>query len=86
MLPTPEDDVALRDNICVLMSRILCEHVEFFKFAFEEVVDRHIKHEFNDEMSTKSIVVSIINIVFCLWTFLAGKSVVLKYNEGFLIQ
>eukprot|EP00731_Ephydatia_muelleri_P000806 Em0001g806a len=62
LLPTPEDDVALRDNICVLMSRILCEHVEFFKFAFEEVVDRHIKHEFNDEMSTKSIVNPLGNI------------------------
>ena len=30
LLPTPEDDTALRDNICVLMSRILCDHVEFF--------------------------------------------------------
>ena len=80
LLPTPEDDVALRDNICVLMSRILCEHVEFFKFTFEEVVDWHIKHEFYDEMSPKSIVVSIINIIFTFWTFLASKSMVFKNN------
>ncbi|KAL5467006.1 hypothetical protein EMCRGX_G031171 [Ephydatia muelleri] len=56
LLPTPEDDVALRDNICVLMSRILCAHVEFFKINFEDIVDTHIKHEFYDEMSMKSIV------------------------------
>ena len=60
LLPTPEDDVALRDNICVLMSRILCAHVEFFKINFEDIVDTHIKHEFYDEMSMKSIVVSVI--------------------------
>eukprot|EP00731_Ephydatia_muelleri_P026746 Em0018g846a len=56
LLPTPEDDVALHDNICVLMSRILCAHVEFFKINFEDIVDTHIKHEFYDEMSMKSIV------------------------------
>ena len=42
------------------MSRVLCEHVEFFKKNFEDIVDTHIKHEFYDEMSMKSITVSVI--------------------------
>ena len=42
------------------MSRVLCEHVEFFKKNFEDIVDTHIKHEFYDEMSMKSIMVSVI--------------------------
>ena len=57
LLPTPDDDVAVRDNIHVLMSRILCENMGFFKLSFEGVVDWHIKHE----MSTKSTVVSIMS-------------------------
>eukprot|EP00731_Ephydatia_muelleri_P023069 Em0015g652a len=38
------------------MSRILCDHVEFFKMSFEDVVEKHIKHEYYEEMSMKSIV------------------------------
>ena len=56
----PKKDFAPCDNICVLMSRVLCEHVEFFKKNFEDIVDTHIKHEFYDEMSMKSIMVSVI--------------------------
>ena len=32
--------------------------MEFFKHSFDPVIDWHIKHEFYDEMSTKSTVVS----------------------------
>eukprot|EP00731_Ephydatia_muelleri_P007802 Em0004g140a len=50
-------------DICVLMSRVLCEHVEFFKKNFEDIVDTHIKHEFYDEMSMKSITVTMEHFV-----------------------
>lgn len=39
LLPAPEDDVALRNNIITLMSRILFENMEFFKFSFDGVVN-----------------------------------------------
>ncbi|KAL5489195.1 hypothetical protein EMCRGX_G018261 [Ephydatia muelleri] len=56
LLPTPEDDMAFRTNICILMSRILYQNMEYFKHSFDVVIDWHIKHEFYDEMSTKSTV------------------------------
>ena len=59
LLPTLNDDAALRNNICVLMSRILYANMEFFQHSFDGVVDWHIKHEFYDEMSTCYKVVSI---------------------------
>ena len=58
LLPTPEDDMVFRTNICILMSRILYQNMEYFKHSFDPVIDWHIKHEFYDEMSTKSTVVS----------------------------
>lgn len=59
LLPSPEDDAALRDSIIILISRILFENLQFFKVAFEGVVEWHIKHEYYKEMSKKSIVVSL---------------------------
>ncbi len=59
LLPSVEDDLAIRRNICTLMSRVLCDNVTFFKASF---VDRHIKHDFYDQMSKKSDVVSKYNV------------------------
>ena len=61
LLPTPEDDLALCDNMCLLISRILYQNLEFFRLSFDGVVAWHIKHDFYDEMSTKSKVVSIVD-------------------------
>ena len=58
LLPAPEDDEVIRDNIMVLISRILFESMDFFRLSFDGVVEWHIKHEFYKEMSAKSIVVS----------------------------
>ena len=60
LLPSPEDDLAIRDNICMLMSRVLFDNVAFFKLCFEGVIDWHIEHEYYKEMSTKSDVVSLL--------------------------
>ena len=58
LLPTPEDDQAIRNNMCILMSRIIFENMEFAKVTFDGVVNWHIEHEFYKEMSGKSSVVS----------------------------
>ena len=75
LVPTSEDDVALRDNMCVLISRILYENLEFFRHSFDGVIEWHIKHEFYDEMSTKSEVVSVtIFRVSCLYICCYSRS------------
>lgn len=57
LLPSPEDDIAIRNNICVLISRILFNNLEFFRMAFDGVIDWHMEHTFYHEMSKKSDVV-----------------------------
>ena len=59
LLPSYEDDSAMRDNICVLISRVLFKSLPFFSISFDGVVEWHIKHGFYDEMSTKSDVVGV---------------------------
>lgn len=60
LLPTPEDDEAIRSNMCILISRIIYRNMEFARLAFEGVVKWHIMHEFYKEMSKKSVVVSVL--------------------------
>ena len=63
LLPTPEDDIAIRRNICILISRILYDNLSFFKLAFDGVVEWHIEHPFYHEMSNKSDVVSRLVLI-----------------------
>ena len=58
LLPSPEDDMAIWRNICVLISRILYNNLGFFKVHFDGIVEWHIEHLFYQEMSKKSDVVS----------------------------
>ncbi len=58
LLPTAEDDKALKQNICELMSRIWYQHCDFFKLSFDGVINWHIKHDYWNEMSSKSAMVS----------------------------
>lgn len=58
VMPSPNDDLQLKKNIAILVSRVLVNHMEFFKFCFSDVTCWHIKHQHYEEMSTKSVVVS----------------------------
>ena len=58
VLPSSTDDKMLKENIAILVSRVLVTHLDFFSITFEGVVDWHIKHQFYKEMSSKSHVVS----------------------------
>ena len=58
LLPSKEDDRALTQLFEIHVSRILCTHISFFKFVFEDVVEWHIHHRYYDQMSAKSEVVS----------------------------
>ena len=61
ILPTSDDDNKLRTNMSILVSRILCKHMKFFKVCFADIAIWHIKHKYSAEMSEKSHVVSMIH-------------------------
>ena len=63
LLPSPEDDAAIRNSISVLISLVLFTNLPFFKLTFDGVVTWHIQHEFYEDMSTKSDVVSVFHFI-----------------------
>ena len=58
LLPSVEDDKAMRNLFVTHVSRILTTHMKYFKLTFDDVVDWHHVHEYYEEMSEKSSVVS----------------------------
>ena len=58
LLPSPDDGVTMHNNFATHMSRVLVNNIDFFKVTFDGVVDWHIKHQFYEQMSEKSDVVS----------------------------
>ena len=58
LLPSKDDDSCLRNNLTILVSRILVDNMSFFRHTFDGVVTWHIEHQYYSEMSTKSVVVS----------------------------
>ena len=58
ILPSLEDDSDLEENFKILIARVLCENLPFFKETFDGVVTWHIKHCYYEEMSKKSDIVS----------------------------
>ena len=57
-LPTAGDYSPLKNTFAILISRVLCQHMHFFKQNFSDVIIHHIPHEYTEEMAKKSIVVS----------------------------
>lgn len=59
ILPTSDDYQMLKENMAVLVSRILVEHLRFFSEDFKNVATWHIQHRYSAQMSQKSEVVSL---------------------------
>ncbi len=59
LLPSLADDRSLRNDFITCVSRILVEHMPFFKHTFEDVVEWHIQHQYYNQMSAKSVVVCL---------------------------
>lgn len=57
MLPSADDDKALRSLLAVQVSRALVTYLPFFKLGFEDVVKWHVEHAHYSEMSKSSEVV-----------------------------
>lgn len=72
VLPKVRDDLILKDNITVLISRFLYKYLDFFKLSFDGIIQWHITHKHSSEMSTKSVVVSNMPtdaLTFCVLRF-----------------
>ena len=62
LLPSSRDDSTLKKNIAILISRVLCKYLKFFKLSFDDVVKKHIQHRYYEEMSSKSSVVCSVEL------------------------
>ena len=49
----------IRGPAIILVQRILCIHMPFFRDNFSDLVVHHIKHDFEEEMAKKSETVSL---------------------------
>ena len=58
VLTSDEDDAVVHDDFAIVVARILCKYMSFFKETYADVVDWYIPHKFSKEMSQKSEVVS----------------------------
>ena len=61
VLPKCIDDIIMKDNIAVLVSRILFKYLDIFNVSFDGLIEWHIEHKHYSEMSSKSTVVSSLN-------------------------
>lgn len=57
LVPSPNDDRVILQNITTLVSRILATHLENLGFDCTRLVEWHILHEYQEEMAKKSEVV-----------------------------
>lgn len=61
-IPTDGDYNSLKNNFKILVQRIICQHMSFFKEHFLNVVTAHIAHKYSEEMKQKSEIVRKIMI------------------------
>lgn len=57
LLPSPNDMRDIRHNMALLIARTLKKYVPYFA-KYAKGLERHITHEFSDEMARSSVVVS----------------------------
>ena len=69
VLPTESDDGIIRDEFASLLARMVCDNMHYFKENYVDIVQRHIPHKYEIEMSSKSQVVSVHLILYiCRYT------------------
>lgn len=66
LLPSDDDNTNLRANYSILIARVLKKYMPFFN-AFGNGLERHIRHQYYEEMSSKSEVVRVLSC--CSYTF-----------------
>ena len=57
LLPTQQDEANIRKNMSILVARTLKKYMLFFE-KYGQGIERHFMHQYSEEMSRKSHVVS----------------------------
>jgi L1 cell adhesion molecule like protein len=58
LLPNEDDHAAICDEFAILVAQMMCDNMQYFKENYGDIVQRHIPHQYEQEMSSKSEVVS----------------------------
>ena len=53
ILPTPENVLRVKQNLAILVSRVVCRYISCLKH-FSVAIQSHITHKFSDQMAGKS--------------------------------
>ena len=61
LLPTERDDAVIRDEFALLVAQMMCDNIQYFKENYGDI-QQHIPHQYEQEMSSKSEVVSIFQL------------------------
>ena len=69
VFPSAHEESLIHDEFAILLARMLCSHMTYFKETFADVIDWHIQHRYSAEMSTKSEVVSGCNLLFMVLSY-----------------
>lgn len=60
ILPTSDEYQTLKENMAILVARILVDLIPFFSEDYKGLVTRHIPHQYSTQMTLKSEVVSFL--------------------------
>lgn len=66
LLPSKDDDAVIYDDFAILLARMMCDNMPYFKENYGDVVERHIPHKHQEEMSARSEVVSTVYVQVCM--------------------
>ena len=79
ILPTLSDKEHLQENYIILLARVICEYLPFFKKNFAECVPKHIDHQYSEQMAQKSDVVSY-TLIFLSLLIIIDRFFSLRYH------
>ena len=57
VLPSETDAQCMKHNFTILVSKLLVQHLKYFREKYSDSIENHIKHDFYEEMSKKSEIV-----------------------------
>ncbi len=58
ILPSDRDYNCLKQNVAILIARIIHEHTHFFGEDLKRLIPTHVPHQYTNQMTVKSEVVS----------------------------
>lgn len=79
LLPSPDDDKEIKRNITTHISRIIADHLETLGFDCSSLVEWHIPHKYQEQMSRKS---EVVRFYFAIHTCCQCNNILLTGSIG----